>query len=107
MLFGLVALLMTQTASAQDIEAGHQVYVAKCQACHGSEGQGDGPASRALPSKPPNFTEGAFWSGRTNESLGKLITQGKPGSTMRAFPMKEEQLSSLLAYLRSLAPADP
>jgi len=91
-------------ASAADIEAGRSGYVAKCQACHGPEGKGDGPASGALPKKPQDMTDAAFWKGMTDDKLRATITKGKPGSAMRAFPMKPEPLSDLVAYLNTLKP---
>lgn len=98
----LAALL--GTAEAADTNAGRSAYVAKCQACHGSGGKGDGPASRALPKKPADMTTDDFWNGTTDEKLGATISKGKPGSAMRAFPMKPEQLADLIAYLNTLKP---
>jgi mono/diheme cytochrome c family protein len=89
------------SASAAE-EAGREIYVAKCQSCHGVEGRGDGPAARALPRKPRDFTSPAFWSGTTEQQVRTVITTGLPGTIMRGFPMPAQQLDDLLAYLRSL-----
>jgi high-affinity iron transporter len=100
----IALMLVLGLAQAADPEQGRATYVAKCQACHGPEGKGDGPAARALPKPPRDFTSAAFWKGQTDAKLGSTITQGKPGSAMRGFSMSEEQLASLVAYLRTLQP---
>lgn len=103
----MFALLFALTLAHADPAAdGRSTYVAKCQACHGPEGKGDGPASRALPKPPRDFTSAAFWKGQTDAKLQATISQGKPGSAMRGFTMSEPQLASLVAYLRTLQPTD-
>jgi len=92
------------TAAATD--EGRSIYVAKCQACHGPEGKGDGPAARALPKPPRDFSQPAFWKGQTDAKLRSTITQGKPGSAMRGFSMSDKQLDALVAYLKTLKVAD-
>ncbi len=88
--------------AAADAPAGRSIYLAKCQTCHGPSGQGDGPAARALPNRPRDFSKPAFWSSTTEEQIRQVILEGKPGSIMRGFPMPERQLSDLMLYLRSL-----
>lgn len=102
----MLALLFSFTlAIAGPADDGRALYVAKCQACHGAEGKGDGPAARALPKPPRDFTSADFWNGQTDNKLRSTITQGKPGSAMRGFSMSEAQLSALVAYLHTLEPA--
>ena len=60
--------------------------------------------SGAPPKKPQDMTDAAFWKGMTDDKLRATITKGKPGSAMRAFPMKPEPLSDLVAYLNTLKP---
>ena len=100
-------LVVARLALAEPIEEGRSLYVAKCQACHGPEGKGDGPAARALPKPPRDFTAEAFWKGQTDAKLRATISQGKPGSAMRGFSMTPEQLDALVAYLNSLRPPAP
>ena len=100
------ALLFTSVAAAEDAQAGQAIYTAKCAACHGPAGKGDGPAAAALPRPPQDMTTAAFWSAMTDERLRATITRGKPGTAMRPFPMKDPQLSELVSYLKSLAPSE-
>lgn len=97
-----------ESAPASD---GRAVYTAKCQACHGASGRGDGPAARALPKKPRDFSSPEFWASTTDARVRTVITQGLPGTIMRGFPMPDPQLDALMAYLKSFAadaaPAKP
>ena len=101
----LVALLsLPSVARAGDAAAGRSIYVAKCQACHGPAGKGDGPAAAALPSPPADLSAPAFWAAMTDDKLAATITNGKPGGTMQPFAMNKQQLGDLVAYLHTLAP---
>jgi mono/diheme cytochrome c family protein len=102
--FVAAVLLVSASARAQDADAGRSVYVAKCLACHGDEGKGDGPAAAALPKRPPDMTTPSFWNAMTDERLRSVVTNGKPNGVMRPFPMKEQQLTNLVAYLRTMEP---
>jgi high-affinity iron transporter len=91
-------------ALAADPSPGRAIYVAKCQACHGEAGKGDGPAAAALPKPPPDMTTGEFWANMTDERLRSTIQSGKPSGVMRPFPMQAHQLDDLVAYLHTLQP---
>ncbi len=98
-------LLLTLSATAGPDE-GRAIYVAKCQACHGAEGRGDGPAARALPKKPMDLSADSTWETVSDKTMRTTITEGKPGSIMRGFPMPDGQLDNLMAYLESLRAED-
>lgn len=102
----LALLLGPAPASAEDAERGERLYTAKCMACHGRDGKGDGPAARALPRPPPDMTVATFWKDRSDPELRSAIRNGIPGGIMRSFPMSDDKLTDLIAYLRSLAPAE-
>jgi mono/diheme cytochrome c family protein len=99
----LLALSSRPAEAAPD--PGREIYVAKCQSCHGVEGKGDGPAARALPKRPRDFTSPAFWSSTTEQQVRTVILTGLPGTIMRGFPMPDQQLDDLVRYLQSLATA--
>ncbi|MFT5586711.1 MAG: high-affinity iron transporter [Cognaticolwellia sp.] len=101
----LFALLISGSALASDAERGKQVYTANCMACHGTEGNGEGPAAMALTPKPSDFTDAAFWKDRSDEALASTIKTGKPGTSMAPFPqLNEEDMASLVIYLNTLKP---
>lgn len=99
-------LCSTTLAHAQDVDRGRDLYAAKCLACHGESGKGDGPAARALTAPPPDMTTEAFWREMTDEKLRTTITAGKPSGVMRPFKMPQDKLRDLVAYLNTLKPAE-
>lgn len=101
----MLALLLLVDAGLAS-PAGREIYVAKCQACHGERGRGDGPAARALPKKPKDFSSAAYWASVDEAQVKRVITGGLPGTIMRGFPMPADQLDQLLAYLKGFAGAD-
>jgi mono/diheme cytochrome c family protein len=53
-----------------------KVFVARCAACHGTEGKGDGPGSAALDPKPRNYTDKDWQKAVTDEQIAKTIQYG-------------------------------
>lgn len=51
-------------------------FATVCSTCHGPAGHGDGPGSAALNPKPANFSDAAFWAGKTDAELIKAIREG-------------------------------
>jgi mono/diheme cytochrome c family protein len=77
---------------------GQAVYEQHCAACHGIQGDGNGPASAWLFPKPRNFSAGLFKiqstppeSLPTDEDLFQSITRGMPGSSMPSFTYLSER----------------
>lgn len=96
-------LAMSSMAPAETPDTvGRALYAAKCRSCHGDQGSGDGPAARALPKTPADLSDPALWSQKTEAQIRQVILKGKPGTAMRGYPMKDEQLNHLMQYLRSL-----
>lgn len=63
---------------------GKKMYQQNCTSCHGTNGNGRGPASRAILTgpKPRNFNTEEFRYGRTPAQVFTTITNGSPGSAM-------------------------
>ncbi|MCC6764162.1 MAG: c-type cytochrome [Deltaproteobacteria bacterium] len=62
-IWGLVALLedFGKEGSGLDAESsGTDIYAARCAACHGASGAGDGPLAAELLPPPRNFVHGAY-----------------------------------------------
>jgi mono/diheme cytochrome c family protein/tetratricopeptide (TPR) repeat protein len=87
--------------------AGLTLYIRLCGACHGSRGDGAGPAACNLYPAPRNFLyEPIRMVSATNRlatdfDLKRAILQGQPGTSMPAFnELSESELNSLVAILR-------
>jgi len=50
--------------------------MARCAACHGKDGRGDGPGSLGLDPKPQNYTDPTWQTTVTNEEIEKAIVYG-------------------------------
>jgi mono/diheme cytochrome c family protein len=89
---------------------GKAVYDAHCAACHGGNGDGNGPASVWLFPKPRDFNSGLFkvqstpaGSLPTDEDLFETITRGMPGSSMPGFSyLPESQRREAVQYVKWL-----
>jgi len=90
---------------AADMDAGKRIYERLCQSCHGEGGAGDGRVGRALRPRPTAINRMEFWSGTTDAKVKAAIKGGSRGTTMMGFSsLKDEQLDSVVAYMRSLVP---
>ncbi|MBI4592892.1 MAG: c-type cytochrome [Candidatus Rokubacteria bacterium] len=98
--------LAPATASAQsrapetpeNVARGKQIYVKRCQACHGERGDGNGPVAPFLDPRPRDFTAGLYKlrtteSGQppTDEDLFRAVTRGVPGTAMAGWTRLSEQ----------------
>jgi mono/diheme cytochrome c family protein len=90
----LVAIASQPLAAAETdtLPAGKAIYDQHCAACHGSNGDGNGPAAVWLFPKPRDFSSGLFKIQSTpsgslpsDEDLLRSISQGLGGSSMPAF----------------------
>ena len=76
-----------------EIDAGGRLYLANCTGCHGPEG--DGVAGI-------NFSQGKFRRGATDDDLIRIIVRGIPGTPMPPSGIAENQVVTIVAYLRSM-----
>jgi mono/diheme cytochrome c family protein len=83
----------------KDRQMAAALFSKNCATCHGPGGQG----IKSIGS--PNFTDPAFQKSVTNDTLQTAIQKGK-GGVMPPWSGKltNEQISSLVRYVRSLAP---
>jgi high-affinity iron transporter len=82
--------------------AGALVFKTNCEACHGPEGHGDGPAGAALDPAPKNLVELQIKAG--DDYLYWRISTGKEGTAMVAWKgvLTDEQIWQVIAFLRTL-----
>lgn len=91
---------------------GGAVYQANCAVCHGTYGDGNGPAARMFVVRPREFRSGVFkfrstpsGSLPTDEDLWRTVTQGIRWTGMLARPdLSHADLEAVIAYVKSFSP---
>jgi cytochrome c oxidase cbb3-type subunit 2 len=100
------------SSMAQDARSsGRQSYLKYCAECHGEAGRGDGPKAPNNP-RPRDLTSGIFkfrstptGSLPTEEDLMRTITQGVPGTEMRAWDaLSQAERRALVEYIKTFSP---
>jgi high-affinity iron transporter len=90
-----------------DLRAAAPLYAARCAACHGVEGRGDGPAGQGLDPAPTNFHDRARLDRRSVYALYSTITLGVRGTAMAGFAdLSEDQRWALAFYVAGLGVTD-
>lgn len=95
---------------ATGLRLGKAIYDQHCAACHGANGDGNGPATVWLFPRPRNFQTGLFklqstpaGSLPTDEDLFQTITRGMPGSSMPSFTyLNERDRREVVQYVKWL-----
>jgi high-affinity iron transporter len=94
-------------ARAPDMAIARSLYTARCAACHGPQGRGDGPAAKGMEPAPTNFHERERMERRSAYSLYSSITLGVQGTPMVAFAeLTDEQRWGLAFHVASLGDAE-
>ena len=92
-LFAQESLIPTDSPS---VESGKQIYMGSCSGCHGATGEG---------SQGPSLLSGRA-SRLQDRTLVNSIKNGLPGTSMPNFPMADDKVLQVAAFVRSLtAPA--
>lgn len=84
---------------APDLPRARQLFAENCAACHGTNGQGDGPMARDLDPTPIDFTETERYNQRTLYGLYSTISAGVADTAMRGFDNLSEADRWSLAFL--------
>lgn len=90
---------------------GRDVYVAQCAGCHGTTGDGKGPAAAHLNPPPRDYRNGVFKFTSTprgfkprRDDLRRILTYGAKGTSMPAFRfMPEIEREAVIDYVQTLA----
>ncbi len=90
-------LMGTAGAASSEYDKGKALYFNKCQICHGSHGDGNGPAGVSLTPQPRNFTDPNFWKGNVEEKITITVTNGF--GPMPAFKLKPEDIKAIFYYI--------
>src|SRR5262249_37049036 len=101
----VIALLMMAVAVAAaqehsytqtEIESGARLYQSSCAGCHGPNGD-------MVPGI--ELQRGQFRRATSDTEIMRIIQSGIPGTTMPPSSFSETQAGSIVAFLRSRAPA--
>lgn len=97
-------------SSLASIAAGRQLFVEQeCDACHGENGEGDGPKADELvddwdvPIRPGDLTRPYFANGKRDQDIYRVFTSALNGTPMPAFDdLSDEQRWQLVDFVQSL-----
>ncbi len=101
----LVAYI-SEAASLPDLATGQELFSQNCASCHGELGEGGPNPARSGDIIAPISTA-EYLQTRDDQTLRAIIAQGQPNFGMSPFgaafggPLSDEQVDTLVAYLRS------
>lgn len=96
----LVLASRTVSVTPETAIKGKQAF-ATCAACHGPEGQGRVGIA-------PSITSKTFLSAASDEMLLKVISKGRPGTTMTSWEsLGQPTIHQIIAFLRAKSPTEP
>jgi cytochrome c oxidase cbb3-type subunit 3 len=90
-----VLVLCSSTAWSQtqiDLEDGKATFRTNCAFCHGLTGGGG---------RGPALNQGRFQHGSSEDEIKAVIQNGVPGTNMASFDLEKDELTHLVAYIRS------
>src|SRR5436190_6804227 len=86
--------LLTVTGFAQAPNPGRAAFETRCARCHG----GDATGGESGPSIVAQV------GARSDADLGAFLRQGRPQNGMPAFDLPQQEMTALVAHLRTLLP---
>jgi DMSO reductase family type II enzyme heme b subunit len=95
--------------AAQEVSQGQMIYEQRCAACHGVNGDGQGPGAERLFIKPRDFTRDEFKIKSTagdefptRDDLIRVISKGMPGSSMPAWEgvLSQGEIGTVADYIQ-------
>jgi mono/diheme cytochrome c family protein len=98
----------TTVGASPDGGSGQKIFQTRCFVCHGRDGRGSGPASQGLLQKPQDLTDQSWQRSVTDDQIKTVVRaggaiMGKSGAMPPNPDLTNDDLNSLLAYVRQLA----
>lgn len=91
----VVAYVFTLSRQSVDLNAGKQVFEARCASCHGDRGQGSAE-------NVPDWTNQQRLAGISDSELEKAVVEGQGSMPAFGDQLSAEERSAVVAYIRSL-----
>ena len=103
---GGLAWVLTDPRPPAGASRGERLYYAYCVECHGRDGRGSWRAALFL-LRPGNLADPARMASHTDQYLFDIIKHGgaplgRPGMPAFAYHMSDDDIRTLVAYLRAL-----
>jgi mono/diheme cytochrome c family protein len=104
-----VDIMKVGVSSHELVDKGRELFKANCTACHGDNGQGDGPSASMLNPKPRNFHSLDSWkNGSKVTQMYKTLEEGIPGGGMASYNyLPPEDRFALIHFIRTFANNQP
>jgi putative heme-binding domain-containing protein len=90
----LLCSSLAWSQSDADLADGKATFRSNCAFCHGLTGGGG---------RGPTLNSGHLLHGSTEQDIKNVVTNGVPGTSMPAFEFEKDELTRLVAYIRTLA----
>lgn len=97
---GTVAFIASLGLASGGPPEGKAVFAAKCQACHGANGEGKAAIAKMLKVEMPPLSSKDVQS-KTDADLKKIITAGK-GKMKPVSGLTDKQVDDVVAFVRTL-----
>ncbi len=100
--WNLIVALYSFGTPIESVEQGQVIYEENCLACHGEDGQGDGPEAAALSTDPGDLRDLNYWFTTSNQAVFDTLAEG---SAIEAhdFDLSDEELWSVVDYMRGFS----
>jgi mono/diheme cytochrome c family protein len=103
--------LLVDKLNRTQLQRGREVYARQCSGCHGTTGDGQGPAAQYLNPAPRDYRLGRFKFTSTprgskprREDLARVVRRGAKGTSMPSFRwMPQEDLDTVIDYVTLLS----
>ncbi len=99
--WNLVAATYSLATPAEALTLGEIVYQESCAACHGLDGQGEGPDAAGQDPAPTDLTSLSYWYNRNNETVFTALQSGAVPA--HEYDLNEEALWAVVDYSRTFS----
>lgn len=90
-------------SSAESQGRGQKIYLEKCAACHGVNGDGQGETGKSLNPPPPDFTDQHMMKEMSDGEIFWKITTGRDAMPSYQKELNKDERWDLVNYLRSFS----